>query len=104
MKGVFWVNAAEVYDKMPGVFWRKIRYTKCDSYYKKQELYNKMQRLFQSKALAFNFVAVDQFAMRDLFFFSMKVFIDHILLARSSFLFAWIINSLGIYYDVTRQD
>ena len=47
-----------------------------------------MQRLFQSKALAFNFVAVDQFAMRDLFFFSMKVFIDDILLARSSFLFA----------------
>ena len=92
-------------DKMPGVFWSKIRYTKCDNYYKKQELYNKMQRLFQSKALAFNFVAVDQFAMRDLFFFcSMKVFIDDISLARSSLLFTWIINSLGIYYDVTRQD
>ena len=48
-----------------------------------------MQRLFQSKALAFNFVAVDQFAMRDFFFFcSMKVFIDDISLARSSLLFA----------------
>lgn len=92
-------------DKMPGVFWSKIRYTKCDNYYKKQELYNKMQRLFQSKALAFNFVAVDQFAMRDFFFFrSMKVFIDDISLAGSSLLFVWIINSLDIYYDVARQD
>ena len=47
------------------------------NYYKMREMYNKMQRLFQSKTVPFNFVVIDQFPMRD-FFFSMKVFSDDI--------------------------
>ena len=34
-----------------------------------RELYNEMLRLFQIKTVPLNFAVVDQFAMRDFFFF-----------------------------------
>ena len=89
----------EVYKKMLQKFVKcyqyfitKYKYTKCDNYYKRRGLDNKMQQLFQSKKLDFNFVVVDQFAMR--YFFSMKVFIDDISLASSPSLSIPIINSV----------
>ena len=39
-----------------------------------RELYNEMLRLFQIKTVPLNFAVVDQFAMRDFFFFFSESF------------------------------